>query len=123
MPFTINPFTDDLDYYQSGGGGGGTVSSVSGTPNRISVTNPTTTPVVDIDAAYVGQASITTLGTITTGTWNATAVGATFGGTGITTYTQGDILYSSAANTLAKLAKDTNATRYLSNTGTSNNPA
>lgn len=45
------------------------------------------------------------------------------GGTGIETYTQGDILYSSAANTLAKLAKDANATRYLSNTGTSNNPA
>ena len=47
----------------------------------------------------------------------------TNGGTGISTYTQGDILYSSAANTLAKLAKDTNATRYLSNTGASNNPA
>jgi hypothetical protein len=47
----------------------------------------------------------------------------TRGGTGLTTYTQGDILYSSAADTLAKLAKDTNATRYLSNTGSSNNPA
>ena len=45
------------------------------------------------------------------------------GAVGIATYTQGDILYSSAANTLAKLAKNTTATRYLSNTGTSNNPA
>jgi len=36
---------------------------------------------------------------------------------------QGDLLYASAANTLARLAKDTNATRYLANTGTSNNPA
>jgi hypothetical protein len=36
---------------------------------------------------------------------------------------QGDLLYASGANTLARLAKDTNATRYLSNTGTSNNPA
>ncbi len=43
--------------------------------------------------------------------------------TTISTSTQGDIIYSSASNTLAKLAKDTNATRYLSNTGTSNNPA
>jgi hypothetical protein len=33
------------------------------------------------------------------------------------------LLYASGANTLARLAKDTNATRYLSNTGTSNNPA
>ena len=36
---------------------------------------------------------------------------------------QGDILYGSAADTLAALPKDTNATRYLSNTGASNNPA
>ncbi len=36
---------------------------------------------------------------------------------------QGDVLYSSAANVISGLTKDTNATRYLSNTGTSNNPA
>ena len=36
---------------------------------------------------------------------------------------QGDLLYASGANTLARLAKDANATRYLSNTGTTNNPA
>jgi hypothetical protein len=36
---------------------------------------------------------------------------------------QGDLLYASGANTLARLAKDSNATRYLSNTGTTNNPA
>jgi hypothetical protein len=36
---------------------------------------------------------------------------------------QGDLLYASAANTLARLAKNTTATRYLSNTGTTNNPA
>jgi hypothetical protein len=37
--------------------------------------------------------------------------------------TQGDLLYASAANTLARLAKNTTASRYLSNGGTSNNPA
>lgn len=37
--------------------------------------------------------------------------------------TQGDTIYASGANTYSKLAKDTNATRYLANTGTSNNPA
>jgi hypothetical protein len=37
--------------------------------------------------------------------------------------TAGDILYASSANTPARLAKDTNATRYLANTGTSNVPA
>lgn len=36
---------------------------------------------------------------------------------------QGDLIYGSAANAYSKLAKDTSATRYLSNTGVSNNPA
>lgn len=45
------------------------------------------------------------------------------GGTGLSTVAQGDILYGSAADTLSVLAKNTTATRYLSNTGTSNNPA
>jgi hypothetical protein len=40
-----------------------------------------------------------------------------------TTGSQGDLLYFSAANTLSNLAKNTSATRYLSNTGTDNNPA
>ena len=35
---------------------------------------------------------------------------------------QGDIEYYSAANTKERLAKDANATRYLANTGTDNNP-
>jgi hypothetical protein len=36
---------------------------------------------------------------------------------------QGDMIYASSANTLALLNKSTSATRYISNTGTSNNPA
>jgi hypothetical protein len=47
----------------------------------------------------------------------------TSGGTGLTTAAQGDIVYGSASNTLSLLSKSTTATRYLSNTGTSNNPA
>lgn len=91
----------------NGGGGGGTVTSVSGTANRITSTGGST-PVIDIAATYVGQSSITTLGTVGTGTWNATAIGPTFGGTNQTTYATGDILYASGANTLSKLAASTN---------------
>ncbi len=43
-------------------------------------------------------------GVVTTGTWQGTAVGDDYGGTGQSTYTQGDTLYASAANTLSKLA-------------------
>lgn len=70
-----------------------------------------------------GATTITTLGTIVTGTWNATTIGVPYGGTGLTSCAQGDLVYGSASNTFSKLAKDTNSTRYLSNQGTSNNPS
>lgn len=53
------------------------VSSVSGTLNRITSTGGIT-PVIDISASYVGQTSITTLGTIGTGTWQGTAITGTY---------------------------------------------
>lgn len=93
-----------LTTVNSSGGGDGGVSSVSGTANRITSTGGAT-PVIDIAATYVGQSSITTLGTVGTGTWQGTAVGPTFGGTGLTSYASGDLIYASATNTLSKLAK------------------
>lgn len=44
-------------------------------------------------------------------------------GVTIPTLLQGDLIYASAGNTLDALAKSATATRYLSNTGGSNNPA
>lgn len=52
----------------------------------------------------VVSSSLTSVGTITSGVWNGTAVGPTFGGTGLTSYTTGDTLYASATNVLSKLA-------------------
>ncbi len=84
-----NGFVLSADSTQTGGvkwisaGGVGTVTNVSGTANRISVATGTSTPVIDIDAAYVGQSSITTLGTIGAGVWNGTVVIGTYGGTGV----------------------------------------
>ena len=47
------------------------------------------------------------------------SLGPTFGGTGQTAYATGDILYSSATNTIAKLSGNTSTTKqYLSQTGT-----
>lgn len=74
----------------------GTVTSVSGTLNRITSTGGAA-PVIDISASYVGQSSITTLGTVTTGTWNASVVGLTYGGTNANlTASNGGIFYSTA---------------------------
>lgn len=95
--------------------------TITGTSNRIAVTNGngvSGNPTVDIDSAYVGQTSITTLGTVTTGTWSATAIGPTKGGTGLTSYTLGDTIYASASNTLAALAGNTTTTKkFLTQTG------
>jgi hypothetical protein len=51
--------------------------------------------------------SLTTLGTIVTGVWNATAVGPVYGGTGLTSYATGDLVYASATNTLSARAAGT----------------
>ena len=53
--------------------------------------------------SWAGSANITTLGAIGTGTWNADAIGATYGGTGFSVYAVGDILYADGTTTLTKL--------------------
>lgn len=115
---TVN--ADDVALASTVAGDGLTFTSgvvaVGGTSNRISVT----ADAVDIASTYVGQTSITTLGTIATGTWSATAIGTTKGGTGLTAYATGDLLYASATDTLSKLTKPASATSLLtmSSTGT-----
>ena len=59
--------------------------------------------------------SLSSVGTIATGTWNATTIGTIYGGTGLTSYTTGDIVYASATNTLAKLAAVTSGYVLTSN--------
>ena len=54
---------------------------------------------ITIASTYVGQTSITTLGTIATGTWNGTEIGVQHGGTGLTSIAKGSVLVSNSANT------------------------
>lgn len=64
------------------------VRTITGTTDRITVTNgngASGAPTIDIASSYVGQATITTLGTITTGTWTGTTIALAKGGTGATT--------------------------------------
>jgi hypothetical protein len=58
--------------------------AITGTSARITVTNGdgvAGNPTIDIGTGYVGQASITTLGTVGTGVWQGTKVGLAYGGT------------------------------------------
>jgi len=82
----------------------GNTLDVVGTASRITVNSDS----VDIAATYVGQTSITTLGTIATGTWQGTLIGATYGGTGVnngaSTITLGGSLSTIGAFTTALTA-------------------
>jgi len=101
--------TDDITFDQFSGAGqisagngltktGNTIDAV-GTANRISVT----ANAIDIASTYVGQSSITTLGTIATGTWNADTIGVAYGGTGITSAAKGSVLIANSADTFSAL--------------------
>lgn len=58
----------------------GSAFTAVGTANRISVSGSG----IDIDSGYVGQTSIKTLGTVTSGTWSASTIALAKGGTGAT---------------------------------------
>ena len=91
---------------------GNTIDAV-GTADKISVS----ADAITIASTYIGQTSITTLGTIATGTWNGSVIGEVYGGTGQSSYTTGDILHASGSNTLAKLALGGNG-KILQSNGT-----
>jgi hypothetical protein len=85
---TITLGTTGLTFVQFSGAGqviagagltkSGNTLDVVGTADRITVNADS----VDIASTYVGQSTITTLGTITTGVWNGTDVAVADGGTG-----------------------------------------
>ena len=77
----------------------GNTIDAAGTANRISVS----ANAIDIASTYVGQSSITTLGTIATGTWNADTIGVAYGGTGITSAAKGSVLIANSADTFSAL--------------------
>lgn len=74
---------------------GNTIDAV-GTTDRISVTSDA----IDIASTYAGQNSITTLGTISTGTWSADTIVVGKGGTGATSFTSNGIVYGNTTDAL-----------------------
>jgi len=62
-----------------------TKATITGTSNEIDITNGNGTIEIGIASAYAGGSSIVTVGTIATGTWEATDVAVLHGGTGSST--------------------------------------
>lgn len=65
-----------------------------------------------ISGSYTG---ITGVGTLTAGTWNASTISPGYGGTGLTSYSVGDLIYASGSTTISKLALGT--TNYVLTAG------
>lgn len=53
-----------------------------------------------LETSWTGNTSIVTLGTIATGTWNATTIATTKGGTGLTSFTANGAVYASSTSAL-----------------------
>jgi len=77
----------------------GNTINVIGTSGKITVSSNAVT----IASDYVGQNTITTLGTITTGVWNGTDIGVAHGGTGLSAAAKGSVLIANDANTISAL--------------------
>jgi hypothetical protein len=119
--------TTAIDFVQFSGAGqitagdgltksGNTINAV-GTLNRIDIS----ADAIDISTSYVGQTSITTLGTIGTGTWQGGVVAGQYGGTGVAntgkTLTLGGSFTHTGAHTLG-LTTTANTSVTLPTTGT-----
>lgn len=79
-------------------------SATTDTTNASNITSGTL-PTARLSGSYTG---ITGVGTLAAGTWNASTIGVGYGGTGLTTYTAGDLIYASGTSTLATIAAGTN---------------
>jgi len=53
-----------------------------------------------LEASYTGNTNLVTLGTVTTGTWSATTIATTRGGTGLTSFTSGGAVYATSSSAL-----------------------
>ncbi len=118
---TITIGTSNIPWVQFSGAGqviagdgltkSGNTLNVVGTANRISIS----ADAVDIASTYVGQTSITTLGTVGTGTWQGTVVAGQYGGTGVnnsgkTITLGGNLVTSGAFSTTLTVTANTSVT-------------
>jgi phage-related tail fiber protein len=89
-------------YASSGIGKLGNTFYAIGTTNRISISSNG----IDIANNYVGQNSITTLGTITSGVWNGSIISTTYGGLGLSSTLSGLVKGNGSSYSVATVDVD-----------------
>ena len=94
---------------------GNTVNAI-GTADVITVS----ADAITIANTYVGQASIATVGTVTTGRWQSTTedIGVAYGGTGASTFTSNGILFGNGTGAVQVTAAGADTYFLKSNSGT-----
>ena len=88
---------------------GSTVNFSTGTQN-VFITYPSSQAIYE-DAS----GNVSPLGTVASGVWNATAITTAYGGTGLTSYTAGDLPYYATGTALSKLGIGANGYVLTSN--------
>ena len=107
----LSPLTTLGDILYGGASGAGTRLGIGSTGQVLTVSGgiPAWSTVASNVSSFQTSLSGLTPSTATTGAVTlAGTLGTTSGGTGLTSYTTGDIIYASATNTLSKLAAGTN---------------
>lgn len=99
-------------------------SSPTPTTKKITWANATSSIKSDFDNIYapkIGSTNITTLGTITTGTWNASILSAQYGGTGSSTLSSNRLFVGNGTGAVQSIASG-NAGQYLISNGAGSAP-
>jgi hypothetical protein len=96
----VSSVTNTAIAISAGAVSGLAASATTDTTNANNITSGTL-DIARISGSYTG---ISGVGTLTAGTWNASTIGAAYGGTGFASYAVGDLLYADTTTSLAKLA-------------------
>ncbi len=119
---TLKGATDKTINWYSGVGWSSSESWNLNSGNTYKIDN---TSVLSSSSLGIGvtNSSLTALGTITTGTWAATAITTLYGGTGLVpSFVVGDILYANTTTTFGRLAASSNSGYVLSSAGSGSTP-
>ena len=119
---TLKGATDKFINWYSGVGWSSSESwnLVSGSTFKINNTNVLSSTTL---GTGVTNSSLTSVGTITSGTWAGTTITAHYGGIGLTTpFTVGDLLYANSSTTWARLPASSNSGYVLASAGSGATP-